>query len=479
MISKDADATIIGAGVAGLTCAAVLAKRGYKVLVLEKQMVPGGYCTSFYRRGYMFDAVDHFINGCGRDEILAPVFDAMDLWQRVAFIKPPISETVLLEDFKYQVPNDMAEFKQKLMDDFPSQKEGIYKLFEILEVIKEGRYEDPRFADNFMMPYSSVVARFIDDAALYNLLVGSHAYIGNIDCPTMFIAYLMGFPKYYPLGGMQSLSDALADVIAQNGGSILYKKPVARILMENNHVKGVITEDGDETLSDRVVSAIDAKTTYLDLIGRERLPRRFADAIAGMKPSLSMFLLYLGVDADMSQYGGDASLICLHDDASAREKMVQDKGITPGGDVKRLCISIPTLKQPGVEGNDGKHTIMANCFAPYSIEGGWKSQKEAVAERVLKRLELLWPGITEHIEVMEAATPETLERYTGNREGACYGFDRTVAQTRLFYKNNAPPICGLYHAGHYSGGFYSGLAGSMLSGYDAARRICDAKDDTP
>src|SRR5512139_3394531 len=57
------DAAIIGAGISGLVCGCYLAKAGMKVLIVEQHSKPGGYCTSFKRKGFIFDAAAHSFGG--------------------------------------------------------------------------------------------------------------------------------------------------------------------------------------------------------------------------------------------------------------------------------------------------------------------------------------------------------------------------------------------------------------------------------
>ena len=64
---NEYDVIVIGAGIGGLVCAALLAKGGLKTLVLEQHHLPGGYCTSFKRKEFAFDAAVHFVEGAGEN----------------------------------------------------------------------------------------------------------------------------------------------------------------------------------------------------------------------------------------------------------------------------------------------------------------------------------------------------------------------------------------------------------------------------
>jgi len=81
------DAIIIGAGMGGLVCGNLLDYKGYKVLIVEKNFVPGGYCTNFTRKGYTFDAAVHFFNGCEPGGMVFEILKKFDAEDCVEFIK--------------------------------------------------------------------------------------------------------------------------------------------------------------------------------------------------------------------------------------------------------------------------------------------------------------------------------------------------------------------------------------------------------
>lgn len=470
--SKHYDVIVIGAGVSGLTCAAAMAKKGFKVMLCEKHNMVGGYCTSFYRKDYMFDSADHFINGCHPGEILGEIFDQLGIFNEVEFYKAPISETLVFRDMTYKVPNDFLEFKEKLINDFHQEMDNINQLFNILEILNGRDITNPIFIKYYMMPYSKLLEEFIKDNRLYNILIGGYTYIGNINCPSIFIAYLLRNSKYYPIGGMQVFSDAMAKVITKYGGEVMLKSKVSSILIHEQKAYGVLIENGDTYTSSIVVSSIDARKTYLEMIDQEKLPLRYINGIKKMEPSLSSFIGYFGVQGNLMELGLDTSLICIYDDIDKNKRMTQDLGYKPGEEIERLCMFTPSLKHNNAF-SPKYQSIIANCFVPSQVQGGWKQNKNLMLEKIKSRIQSYIPEFNNIVDLSDSASPETLERYTGNSFGSSYGFDRTVDQTRAYMKIYSPPVKNLYHIGHWSGGFYSGLSGSIVSGGNIANRISE------
>ena len=100
----------------------------------------------------------------------------------------------------------------------------------------------------------------------------------------------------------------------------------------------------------------------------------------------------------------------------------------------------------------------------------YKIQKKRVFESIINRLEKAYPGIKEELEYSEIATPVTMKRYTGNPEGAIYGFAQNPLTAGLFRFPIKSPVSGLYFSGAwtYPGG---GFTGVLWSGWACAHEI--------
>jgi all-trans-retinol 13,14-reductase len=86
-IKDQYDVIVIGAGIGGLTCAAFLAKEGLSVLVAEQHSKPGGYCTSFKRKGFTFDVGIDFIMGVESDGVLSRILEELGIKSKIEFIE--------------------------------------------------------------------------------------------------------------------------------------------------------------------------------------------------------------------------------------------------------------------------------------------------------------------------------------------------------------------------------------------------------
>jgi prolycopene isomerase len=141
-------------------------------------------------------------------------------------------------------------------------------------------------------------------------------------------------------------------------------------------------------------------------------------------------------------------------------------------------VSIPTLVDPSLAPT-GQHLLKALVTVPYHYQERWgggdpvkyRHIKEEFSQKILQQLEgKLIPGLRNHVLFYEAATPLTLERYTGNEMGAIYGLASTPQQVGNLRPPHQTSIPGLFQVGHYTRPSH-GIVGASLSGFIAARVI--------
>src|SRR3989338_191173 len=132
----DYDAVIIGGGVGGLTCALLLAKKGARVAVFEKEKQPGGYCSSFSVNGYVFDACVDSIGGLRKNEPLRRIMEEdLGIWDKLDFIELNPLRRNIFPDAAIDIPADIVQYKDTLKAVFPAESKGIDKSFSTMEKI--------------------------------------------------------------------------------------------------------------------------------------------------------------------------------------------------------------------------------------------------------------------------------------------------------------------------------------------------------
>src|SRR5208283_4318032 len=126
---KEADVIIVGSGIGGLTCGALLAKNGLNTVILEQHSRPGGYVTSYKRNGFLFDVV-HVIGGLREGAPIEKIFSYLGLTEKVEFIEVEKTFKFIYPDVTIDCYTDIEKYEQELIDNFPDEAEGIHRYVE-------------------------------------------------------------------------------------------------------------------------------------------------------------------------------------------------------------------------------------------------------------------------------------------------------------------------------------------------------------
>jgi len=500
------DAVVIGAGGGGLAAAAGLALGGEEVLVIEQHDKVGGYMTAFERGPYRFEASLHAMDGLKKGGVTHYTFSALDLLDRVERVRLDPAYRTYFPGVTLDVPADAEAYLKVLQEQFPQEREGLRKLFDTLGSInssmeclmnlQERREMGPTLWRIVKKPWmfwpliqywnksaADMLADYIRDEKLIAVFTQLACFAGAEPDKVSGMFFAMMWTSYhfsdftYFRGGSQAVSDALADVIRENGGVILLDTRVTQIVIKDGRAVAVRTADGKEFACRYVVSNANAPDTFFKLVGKEHLPEAYVERLENMKIGLSAFVVYLGVD---------------HDYRASFPKGVHSYFVNSGFDqaenFRYYYEGVPekstyglidyTLVDPD-DAPEGKNVICMATIMPYDYKGDWNlsegyeqytALKEQVAQALIRRSEQFLPGLSEHIEVMEVGSPRTMEHYTSNPLGTIFGWDNTPDQSMLNRLPQETPIDNLYLAGAWTfpGG---GQSAVLMSGLQASKHI--------
>ncbi|WP_347274278.1 NAD(P)/FAD-dependent oxidoreductase [Candidatus Kuenenia sp.] len=463
------DVIVIGAGIAGLICAAFLAKSGKKVLLIEQHFIPGGYCTSFKRKGFLFDAAVHHIGGCGKWSVVGRCFKMLGIDMDFYHLDP--MDNLIFPTFSIEIPADLDEYLLRLQKRYPHEKDNIKGFFQDFIKLYRATFhnEKSQVIEKYKdMTYGMMLDHFFDDSELKMVLSGQWGYVGlapskasAIAMSQMMINYLKD-GAFFPKGGTQEFANAIFRKFIDFGGHVMLSSKVKKILKKGLSVSGVKLNDDKEIHSSVVVSNIDARQTFYHLLSdKNDVDAMYLKKIEGMKESCSFFLLYLGVGEGI--------------DLNTLKRGFYLSGSTFDSiDSEWMYISVPTrICQTLAPQN--KQIISLVVYKKeefYKNVTDWELLKQNLVSNTLERLESYLPDIKKHIEVIEMATPKTLERYTLNTNGAAYGWAVSVDQIWEQRLSPATPISGLYLAGHWTRPG-PGICAVVSSGWGVANLILD------
>lgn len=455
------DAVVIGAGIGGLVCGCHLAKAGMKVLIVEQHDKPGGYCTSFKRRGFTFDAAAHSFGSFRNGGHVRKILTGLGLDEIINIRRHDPSDIIISPDFKLTFRNDVEATISGLSKVFPEEKRNIRDYYRFLTSADQSEFI--KLKDK---TFESFLHSFFKDEKLISAL--ALPVLGNGGLPPSLMHAFSGskiFSEfiidggYYPGGSIQDLPDAMVRILKRHNGHIMLKRRAGKILQKNNAVTG-IRLDGNETVNSRyVVSACDITQTLKVLLGGEVPDKKIMDRIRNMTPSLSIFILYLGIDGPFRGLPepGTNTWYLPHYDLDEIYNQILRCDFDKAG-MYMLRVS-PNQK-----------TLLAFMNAPFRTRQFWEKNKKRTAEAFLDRMEKLIPGLKPHITYLDAATPHTLQRYTSNYKGAAYGWAPLPSQVFDPAFRQKSSIKGLYLTGHWVTQAH-GIPGVVYLGYNTAKLI--------
>lgn len=477
--SDEFDVIVIGAGMGGLTAAALLAQRGLKTLVVEQAAYVGGFCANFRRlhQRYTFDMGVHDISGLGPRGPVRWFLCELGLESRLEFVR--MSHEYIFDDLRLRVPDKADEFAAQLGDLFPAEGERIREFFTEMRYIYNEMYADiektggaprpPTDPDEMLRyplthphlfrwmerSYFEMLDTYFRDRRLKEILYMLSSYL--TDKPetltVMQMAPIFGYyfdGGFYPKGGSGQLSQAVAEKIRTHGGTILLRQKVAKILVRDGTAYGIQLADGSAFRGHVILSNADARVTFCELVGLEHLPKKFANQVQSLHPTTSVFAVFLALN---------------YDPPIAPVTMYR----APNG--MELGLVVPSKVDPSLA-PPGHHVLTAMVFLRQPEARTWnrtdtdyKARKAAFADEIIRQIETLLPGLRDHIITRDAATPATVTRYTGHPDGAIYG--SALGSERLPQQT---PVRHLYlvGAGAWPG---SGVEAVVISGIVTANTI--------
>ena len=484
------DVVIVGAGLGGLVCGQFLARKGLRVVIFEKKAKVGGCCTSFQRKGFAFDLSVQSIGGCREGGRVWRLLNDLGLKDRIKLLPLDPAREYHFPDRKVIQYADLSSHIEYLSALFPREQDGIKGVYQIYHALSEeidrfphslSWFDPSSFEREFPFTFryreetlKGLLDALIKDPTLKVILGVRSSYallppskLSVIAMASLEMSYLQGGVAILK-GHMEDLPLLLAEGFLRQGGKLHTHQEVKRITVKKGRAVGVQLKGGEQISSRAVISNADASTTFLKMIGEDCLPTGWSRRLKGMRPSFSYFIIYLGVKDAVGLSCSNNEVFPDYDLEEEYRSLEQGR-IPPTPSYYLLA---PSLANPS-HAPAGHSTVCLSYKAPYRLQGGWdEGAKRELAEQLISQAEEMVPDLRRRIVLQVGSTPLTIERMTGNRWGAAYGWAQIPRQAGIYRLNRVSPIEGLYLAGHWTapGG---GVAAAMASGQITANLISE------
>jgi C-3',4' desaturase CrtD len=486
----QADATVIGAGFAGLTAAALLTKRGYRVRVLERDIHPGGCATAYTRKTahgtFRFPVGATVAAGFEPNGLFHQIYAMLGMTPTVTPLDPAMR--LHLPDRKVFLRGTRAAWDAELERAFPGQMAQKRAFWRDIQGTADVMHHVARKFP--VMPFKNLqdildTARGIHPG-LFKVLLGLNKTVKDAldkhgatdpahkafidaqlldsmqcvsdDCALPNGSYALEIYRYgaqYVPGGLASIADELANNITSNGSQIHYASRARRIVTEKGRVVGV--ESHGRMFKSPIVISTAPVTDTLELLGDAK-PARLERQAANQPEIWGAFTLYMGVrETILPADAGYFEQVVDHDHNGLTENFLVS--ISPAWDRSRAPEGFRSI------------TISTHVHAKEWFglsEDAYHNKKTEHEKRILNRLEALWPGFNANLVHLESGSPRTFEQFTLHSLGRVGGIPQTPAAANFNAQHHRTGIEGLFLAGEtiFPG---QGTIGVAVSGYNASR----------
>ena len=507
------DAIVIGAGHNGLVCAALLAKGGQKVLVVEAAASVGGFAAEReFHLGFKAAPAHHVSN------FSEAVAKELSLSEFGLELSAPLKTISLGEDGAHVTidgdrvggvdAKDSAAFPayQNRLKRFASVMDAVWEktmprigggsIFDALTYAQAGlklrllgKEDMGEFLRVLTLPMRDLVSENFDDPKLqaalcWDGLVGARMAPRSPNNAVAPLLLKMGGKgpgqPVVPKGGMRKLVGALHDCALKLGVEIRTGAPVSNIIIEGSteglKATGIKLQSGEEIHATRVISSADPKSTFLKLVGGKNLEIQFANRVnrlrtdgyvAKFNAALSSLPNFKGLES------GEGRFI-IAPDFDAIEFAFDDAKYGDAAKNPVMEITIPSIYDSELAPS-GQHVLSAHVmYAPYKENTGWSdAARNSFSQSIIQTIERYAPGFADQLLHHELQTPLDLEKEYGATGGHWHHAEMALEQMLMMRPTYgaaqyATPIPGVFlcGAGSHPGGGVMGRPG-----LNAAREI--------
>ncbi len=469
---------VIGAGITGLSTALAWTKvysiADKPVLILEKNAMPGGCVTTFAREGYRFDTT----------QIIPDVFDGLKFFKiDIPLLKFDnyyarlfVADTKETKSKIFIIPSTVKDFEQIIIEKYPEEKAKIKSFFNYcFQMHRELRYlkTEPKWyqlpkilikCKKILANSNTTYQQFLDSFHFSNPeiiqildIFSSFSGLSGNRCASLLTACAMVTTlngSYRPSKGFVQFPIALSEKVKSSGVDLKLNCKVKKIIIENNIVRGVQTENGEVFEAEYVISTADTKFTFDSLIGGGYLSKHtnhYYKKLENIKMSPSGITIQLGLDEtiDLKQLGFNCGYNVLTSSIDAYAKMFDAWGkgeLLISDDCFHLAVICPSLMIGGKK-NLIIHVIPVPSEKWIKLKeeniDKYNDEKYRIADFYIRKVEqYMIPNLREHILLSDVSTPATFKDFIGSPTGSLYdmlpvpsNFGKNRLKTRTPVKN--------------------------------------------
>lgn len=508
-IPDNIDTIIIGSGIGGLTCGGLLSKSGQRVLVLEQHYIAGGCTHAFVDKGFEFDTGIHYIGNIEkRKKVLDLITSPKVEWDKMGNSDNNwLYDEIVIGKNHYFLKAGRREFLNEVKKYWPEEIENVERYLDYVKIVSKkdiffnlkilqwrklatflSKYLSKSFFKHTQETALEVVQRFTKNKDLQAFLCGQFGDYGKCPSKESFFVhasvvnhYLNG--AWYPRGGSAKLAENIIPTIEENGGAVLVRKAVDKIIIKNGRAIGVKMVNGYEIFAKNIISAVGAPNTWKRLVPSEYVPRSILSKIDKLGLSCSFTYAFIGMEGEPDELELRSSNI-WHWPHRDFDKMIKDFHNDPDNAPIPMFIGFPCAKDSTWKTRyPGKSTAVILTLSKYDEFEKWKTErpgnrsdeykakKKRYGDRILEEgLYHYYPKTKGKVTYCEVGSPLTFNHYIGSQRGECYGLDNSpIRYSHDDWLTPKTAINGLYMTGQDITTL--GVTGAMMAGVLTAHSV--------
>ncbi|NDV65507.1 NAD(P)/FAD-dependent oxidoreductase [Bacteroides sp. 224] len=431
------DIIIIGSGLGGLECGAILSKEGYNVCVLEKNGLFGGCFQTYTRKGRLLDTGIHYIGSLDEGQILHQYFRNFGIMDKLKLCRLDAEgfDRIYYKQKAYDYAMGYEPFVETLCRSFPKERENLQRYVSLLKEVgslitvdnlKQGiiSKEGMKF---FGMSAAQVLSDITSNPDLQEVLAGSALLYGGVrDASTFYHhgminnSYIEGAYRF--VGGSMQVSLELINVIRSNGGTVRNNSEVTRIIVENEQVTGVEINHEEIIEADYVISNVHPKRTF-ELTDKTRSIRNaYLSRINSLENTYGVFTAYLLMKKDS----------CLYQNRNTYLHGTQDVWYDKQNHLGQVNSCLISMQSPEM---NRRFAEVVSILTPMHIDElrewehttpenrgeAYRQFKKAKTDALFDFIEKQGFALDGEVESIYTTTPLSYRDYTATVNGSAYG----------------------------------------------------------
>jgi phytoene dehydrogenase-like protein len=458
---------IVGAGISGLSAGCYGQMKGYETEIFEMQNTPGGLCTSWNRKGYIFDGCIDWLVGSNPDDFLYDCWKEIGAFDNVELINHDYVTKVEDKNGKELILYSDVDILESHLLELAAEDSEIIK--EFTDAIRKSAFfsksKQTIFNERFLKMTMEGFLGELKNPFLKEALAACLAPLS----PEEYLlgGFIFRISLYnrkdacWPVGGSLRFAQNIEKKYFSLGGHIKYGEKVEEVMIENNKAIGIKLSDGSKHYADCIISTIDGYSTIFNLLKGNYSTDEIKNLFNKKIDLPTSIQISLGINCDLSQEPHCKSIML-------------DNPITVGN-ITNKYLYFRNYSYDPIISSSNKSVITSLIKADYEYWeelykdiGRYNSEKANICTEIIKIIENVFPITKGKIEVTDVATPMTYHRYTDVWKGAWMGWG---TKSKNVVPKVLPELKNFYIAGQWTEAS-GGVSSALMTGKGCISQIC-------